>query len=165
MFEAERVENQRAQQDAAHQSELAHRAFLAEQARILPSVSPELADPEKGQERRVKTFEYLQKAGFDDATLKYVSAHELRISYNSMLYEEGQEQAKQVSSLPRKAAAAPKTVRPSGQSAVSPQRALQGLETKLTQVGKSGRLNDAYDAAASVMAARREQASRKGSRQ
>lgn len=140
----------------------ARQSFLAEETKRLAEISPELADPEKGKERRQKTADYLVKQGFEASILGDISAVELTIAHKAMLWDEAQAEAKRKAALPRKATPQPaaKAIKPSGQGAVSPQRELQGLETKLTKVGKGGSLSAAYDVAAELMAARRAQQQR-----
>lgn len=153
---------QDAEQARQRSSAAARQTFLAEESKKLAELSPELSDPEKGVERRQKTAEYLVKQGFGQELLGEISALELTIAYKARMWDEAQAEAKRKASLPKKTTPtpAPKGVKPSGQGAVSPQRELQGLETKLTKVGKSGSLSASYDAAAELMAARRAQQQR-----
>lgn len=160
--EQELADLKAAEAESARVAAAARQAFLAEEGKRLAEISPELADPEKGKERRQKTAEYLVKQGFEASILGDISAVELTIAHKAMLWDEAQADAKRKAALPRKVAPIPagKPVKPSGQGAVSPQRELQGLETKLTKVGKGGSLSAAYDVAAELMAARRAQQQR-----
>lgn len=135
-FEAERLAVKQAKTEASQQAELAHRVFLAEQAQKLPDLAPELADPEKGQERRAKAFEFLHEQGFTPEDTQRISALELSIAFDAMRWRESQQKAKEMAAVPRKQPlAAPKALGPKAASTPSKGRELQGLETKLTQRG------------------------------
>lgn len=158
-FEAERTELKRATAEASEQSALAQRAFLADEAQKLATLEPELVDADKGQTRRQKTFDHLEKRGFPKELFPNISALELSVAYDAMRWREAQANAKAAAAVPRKNPTAPasKVVRPSGDGGASPQRNLQALSQKLT---KSGKLDDFVN----LMNAEEEQRARKARR-
>ena len=136
-YDAEKADLERAKKYAEEQSELSYRAFIAEQSQELPKVAPELADPEKGAERRAKVFKHLEERGFPPEVLKHVSAIELAVAYDAMRFREMDAKAKTQAAAPRKTQPTPpaKPVKPTGTGSVSPQRNLQALSQKLTKTG------------------------------
>jgi hypothetical protein len=148
VYDAEKAEVERARKTAAEQSNAAHSAFLAEEAKKLPELAPELVDPERGEARRKEVAEFLFNRGIDAESLRYASAAELGIAslaLDGLKYREAQAKAR------AKAKAAPvtqptnakpaKAISPGAQASFpTKQRALQGLETRLT---RSGSIDDA----------------------
>lgn len=159
-MEAERERLDRFNAETKRVSDLAYQRFLADEGEKLRSVAPDLADPDKGPDRRRRVAEFLVKQGFEPERLRYATAAELSIAQDAMKWREAQADAQRRASLPKKQPAAappPKPIASNGAgTAAPPQRALQGLETKLT---KSGSLDDAV----SLLLARQTQAS-KGNR-
>ena len=159
-FERERTDLREAQRQSAHKSELAHRAFIAEQSQELQRIAPELVDPKEGPARRTKVFAYLTDAGFPPEVLKDISAIELKIAWKAARFDEMEAKAKQAATAPRRnpIAAPAKPVRPAGNGDASPQRNLQGLSQRLTNSGKLDdfvALMDAEQAQAALKAKRR----------
>lgn len=131
-----RDEAYRLAQEAKHTSELAYQRFIAEEAQKLPTMAPELIDPEKGAERRQKVAEHLFSNGYDPETVKHMSAFELTTTWKAMMWDEAQKRAKAQTQMPRKQppGSPPRGIAPNAASpGASPKRALQGLETRLTK--------------------------------
>lgn len=159
-FERERQELKQAQRAAAQQAELADRTYLAEQAKELERIAPELVDPKEGQARRQKVSSYLVDAGFAPEVLRNISAVELKIAWKALRFDEMEAKAKQAATAPRRnpIATPAKPVRPAGSGDASPQRNLQGLSQRLTNSGKLDdfvALMDAEQAQAADKAKRR----------
>lgn len=66
----------------------AHVAFLKAEAAKLPDLAPDLADPEKGPERRTKVAQHLLSMGIAPEALKTISAAEMAIAYDAYLYRQ-----------------------------------------------------------------------------
>lgn len=139
---------ERVAEKAAKASKSAREAFLAEQSTKLAELSPELADPEKGKERRVKTAEYLVKQGFPAEVLADISAAELTIADKARMWDEAQEAAKKQASLPRKNPVSTAKPVPSGSSASAPtpQRNAQLANARLAKLGTIDAFVAALDA-------------------
>lgn len=56
----------------------------------LAEIAPDLADPEKGPERRAAVVQYLAKDGFTRDVIEYISAREMRIAHKAMLWDQAQ---------------------------------------------------------------------------
>lgn len=143
-FEADTDALQKAQAESAKQSQVAQATFLADEAKKLETLEPELVDPEKGQARRQKTFDYLATEGFPRELFANISALELKIAYKAYRFDESQKAAAKAANLPRKNPTAPasKVVKPTGDgvgASSSYARQHQILSAKLT---KSGKLDD-----------------------
>lgn len=116
---------------------------------------PELLDPVKGPEERRKIGAYLLDYGFDVKVLEDISAAELSIARKARLYDEAQAEAKKQAANPKKAPVIPpKVISPASGAPVSPKRALQGLNDRLTKKG-------GLDAFAALMTAEQEQGAKK----
>jgi len=65
----------------------AYSEFVEEQAKLLPTLAPELVDPVKGEARKAEVAKYLQTAGVSADALNNISAQELAISHKAMKYD------------------------------------------------------------------------------
>lgn len=142
-YDADKAEVERAQKAATEQEQSAYAAFHAEQNKLLPDLAPELVGDAPSVKARWESMgKLLFETGFQQEDLKAISAAELRIAslaVDGLKYREAQKKARE------KASATPnqrlngkpaKSLGPSAQQAVpSKARALQGLETRLTQRG------------------------------
>jgi len=138
--EAEEVERITREQSLA--ANLARQKFVQAEAARLAEIAPELADPIKGQERREKVGKFLLENGVPADALANISAVELALARDAMLYREAKKNAALKTSQPKPKAApapAPKTISPVSGQPISPQRQLQALNQRLT---KSGKLED-----------------------
>jgi hypothetical protein len=123
-------------------------------------MAPELADPEKGAERRAEVTKHLLSNGYDAETMRHMSAFELTTCWKAMKWDQAQTEAKRREALPRKQtpAPAPKAISPVSGNPVSPQRTLQGLRANLAKTGT-------LDAFVALDVAEQEAKARKGRRQ
>ncbi|MED5549867.1 MAG: hypothetical protein VX529_10970 [Pseudomonadota bacterium] len=126
-----------AQQAAEAQS---HREFLQREQARLPEVAPDLADPEKGAERRQKLAKFLTDQGVDKEALKWASADELGLAYDAMRYRELQAQPKTTAKPTPKPA--PKAVKPGAQAKTTPRKA-QVRTKAMKRLGTTGSVDDA----------------------
>lgn len=93
-FEAEQSQLAEAARAAQTAEVQAHEQYVRTEFERLKAVSPELADPEKGPERRGEVTKYLQGLGIPDQALVKISATEMSIARKAMLYDLLQAKAK-----------------------------------------------------------------------
>lgn len=74
---------------------IAFRTYVEEQARLLPEISPELADPIEGPKRKQQTMNYLIEQGIPREQANGASAREALIAYKAMLYDMAMLKAKE----------------------------------------------------------------------
>lgn len=149
-FDAEREQAGKLQAEAARTQEASHRAFLAEEAKKLADLAPELVDPKLGETRRKAVAEFLVQNGIEPDALSYASAAELKIAslaLDGLKWREAQAKARaKASEAPKPQAVQTRAARPiapaPSEGVPSKARALQGLETRLT---KSGSIDDAIN--------------------
>lgn len=148
-FDAEREQAGKLQAEAARTQEAAHRAFLAEEAKRLAEVAPELVDPKMGETRRKAVAEFLVQNGIEPDALRYASAAELKIAslaLDGVKWREAQAKARAKASEAPKQQPAPtrpaRPIAPATSGIPSKGRELQGLEARLT---KTGSLDAAVD--------------------
>lgn len=148
-FDAEREQAGKLQAEAARTQEASHRAFLAEEAKKLAEVAPELVDPKMGEARRKAVAEFLVQNGIEPDALSYASAAELKIAslaLDGMKWREAQAKARAKASEAPKQQPAPtrpaRPIAPATSGIPSKGRELQGLEARLT---KTGSLDAAVD--------------------
>lgn len=142
--EREQIETYAKQVDAekakaAKASEVARAAWLADEAKKLTELSPELADPKEGPARRAEVGKYLVAQGFAEETVRDVSALELSIARKAMLWDNAQKAAKAAANLPRKNPISTAKPMPAasaaGAAVASPKRDLQAASQRLTKTG------------------------------
>lgn len=68
----------------------AHQTYVKAELARLAEIAPDLADPEKGGERRQVVVAYLKKHGSTDAEIRNISAAEMVIANKARLYDEAQ---------------------------------------------------------------------------
>lgn len=68
----------------------ANEAFLREEAAKLHELAPELADPQKGAERRQEVAKYLVQGGIPTEALNTISAAEMTIAWKAMRWDKAQ---------------------------------------------------------------------------
>lgn len=118
-YEADQQRLAEAQRETAKAQTIAHEQFVRTEAARLAEIAPDLADPEKGAERRTQVAEFLLKQGIPQDALRQISAVEMAIARDAMRYRELQA-ASQAKPKPKPSAPAPKaTVRPSAAPAQS----------------------------------------------
>lgn len=157
-YEAEQAQIAHAKREADKASEVAFSSFVKTEAEKLSTIAPELTDPAKGPERRKAAAEYaISNYGFTPDDVRNISAAELTILHKAKCWDDSQAQTKaaaiKVKTQPP-AKPVPKAVSPVSGAPVSPQRALQGLNDRLTKKG-------GLDAFAALMTAEQEQGARK----
>lgn len=141
-YEEEAAEVERITREQSLAADYARQKFVQAEAARLAEIAPELADPVKGQERREKVGKFLLENGVPADALANISAVELAMARDAMLYREAKKNAALKASQPKPKAApapAPKTISPVSGQPISPQRQLQALNQRLT---KSGKLDD-----------------------
>jgi hypothetical protein len=133
-YEADQQRLTEAQTKASEAQALAHEQFIRTEGARLAEIEPELADPEKGPERRTKVGEYLLKRGIPKDALRQISAAEMSIAYDAMRYRELQAAA-QAKPKPKPTAPPPRaTIRPSaGQPSSSTERSASTLANRFAQ--------------------------------
>ncbi len=142
-YDMERDELSRLTQAQQVEQQKAYADFVKAEEAKLAEVAPELADPEKGAERRKAVSEFLQSQGFAPAQLANITASELAIAHDAMRYRK----AKEAMADPLKPVLKP-VVKPAGTRGgnSNPTAHLEALRKK---ADSSGRLEDtkAYRAA------------------
>lgn len=128
-------------QQAAEQQ--AHTVFMQREAAQLAEVAPDLADPEKGSERKKELGQYLAKQGVTTDQLKWASAGELALAYKAMMYDRLQAQPAHAKSVQQKQA--PKAVKPAAEAKTKPRKA-QERDAALKRLERSGSRDDAVAA-------------------
>jgi hypothetical protein len=120
-YEAERQQLEEAAAATTKAQQIAHQTFLQTEwkalAELSPDLAPDVADPQKGADKRKAVVQYLSDYNFPQSAIAEISAAELTIAHKAMLYDRGQAALK-AAPKPKPAAAAPRTpVRPgAGQS-------------------------------------------------
>ena len=151
-------EQEQAQLDqlqAAHRTAEAteYQQFVATEAEKLPAAAPDLADPEKGAERKRELGQFLQGQGYTSEQLKWIGATDLALAYDAMRYRQLKDKAQAELTKPRPAAAAQMPVRPATGGAATPKTArIAELEAK---ANRTGRLDDVIALRAARRAASR----------
>lgn len=131
---------QQAQQAAERQ---AHGEFLQREGERLKDVAPELADPEKGAERRKELAQYLVQQGVTTEQLKWASAGELAIAHKAYLWDRAQTQPAKTPPVQQKTA--PRAVKPAAEAKTKPRKA-QEADVAMKRLSKTGSLDAATDA-------------------
>lgn len=90
----------------------AHAAFVRQEAAKLAEIAPDLADPDKGAERRQAVGKFLMDRGVEPDAIRQISASEMSIAYDAMRWREAQA-AMKAAPKPKPAAVPKATVRPS----------------------------------------------------
>jgi hypothetical protein len=135
----------------------AQQRFLSSESAALAELVPDLVDPVKGTERREKLQRFLiEEGGIAPDALAGATAREISIAYDAMRYREARAAARNAAQArpTTQAAPPPKAVSATTGGPVSPQRTMQGLESKLT---KSGSIDDAV----ALLVARSQQTQRR----
>jgi hypothetical protein len=121
----------------------AHTEFLQRETARLAELAPDLADPEKGGERKAELGKFLSEQGVDAEALKWASAQELSLAYDAMRWRKAQAEASKPKSVTTKQA--PKAVRPGAEAKTKP-RAVKQREAAMKRLGQSGSVDDAVAA-------------------
>lgn len=119
-FETEQQHLQKLAAAAEEAQAQAHQAFLREQTEKLREIAPELADPEKGVQRRTDVAKYLVAQGVDQSALNSISAVELTIAHKAMLFDQAKANL-QAAPKPKPAASKP-VVKPAAATSHNPAR-------------------------------------------
>jgi hypothetical protein len=111
----------------------AFEGYVKAEFQKLAEIAPDLADPEKGAERRTTVTKYLVAQGIEPAALKHISAAEMLIAEKARRWDEAQ--AKLQAAPKPKPAPPPKTVtKPTAaQGATSQQRTAQQIANRFAQ--------------------------------
>jgi hypothetical protein len=122
-FEAEQRQLQQLAVAAQKAEAQAHEAFVKREFEKLAEIAPDLADPEKGPERRSEITQFLVKQGVDPAAIGGISAVEMALARDAMKWRQAQAQL-QAAPKPKPAAPAPRApARPAASApAANPQR-------------------------------------------
>lgn len=118
-----------------------HRTFVEQRTQNLTQlaesddpIAKALVDTQEGVKRQRDVFAYMQKAGMEHDTLMWVPASGLTMAYKAMMYDRGNERAKELPTKRAhpKAKPAAKAVRatPSGVQGSSQRQRLQALRAK-----------------------------------
>ena len=129
------------QLDAARQAAEALRfdSFLATEARLLPRLAPDLADPHQGPARKARLGGFLLKSGFSAERIAQASAADLALAYDAMRWREAQDG---LTSRPGRGAPAHRSVRPT--AAQAPRSgAVRRASDALARLSRSGTVEDA----------------------
>lgn len=131
-LEREQLHELQAAQHAEQQK--AYSAFIEAEETRLRDLDPELADPEKGKERRAEVGQYLIESGVPADALSNISAVELVIARKAMRYDRAQ--AAMSEPLKPKITASP-PVKPAGaRGGNNSNQHLESLNKRLTTSGK-----------------------------
>lgn len=108
----------------------AHTAYVSAEFERLKEIAPDLADPEKGGERRQVVVAYLKKHGSTDAEIRNISAAEMVIANKARLYDEAQAALKaRPTPKPTPAARSTAPVRPAAAQSQTPtERSRQAVQ-------------------------------------
>lgn len=100
-FEGERQQLAEAAQATRFAETQAHEQYVKTEFERLKEVAPDLADPEKGGERRTEVTKYLQGLGIPNDALVKISATEMSIARKAMLWDQAQTKAKSTPLAPK----------------------------------------------------------------
>lgn len=107
-------------------------AYVRTEFQRLAEIAPDLADPEKGPERRIAVGAYLKANGITEEAISQISATEMLIAEKARLYDELKANAAaKPSPKPNPLAARPALVRPAASASHSPTRsAIQQAQSR-----------------------------------
>jgi hypothetical protein len=133
-FEAETQQLQQLASAKQQAATLAQQEFVKAEFARLAEIAPDLADPEKGAEKRTAVTTYLVGQGIEPEALRNISATEMVLAHKAMLWDQAQTALKAAPKPTPKPAPKPAPVRPAAaQPGTSQQRATQTLERRFAQ--------------------------------
>ena len=135
---AERAQLQQLQQTQQQAQAQERQRFLAAEAQKLPSVAPELVDPEKGTERRQELQRFLNTEGIPDQVISQADAKMISLAYDAMRFRALQAQAQQQlgRKTPTQQPARPGLRPTAARGGTSQSRQLDQAKNRLAQTGK-----------------------------
>jgi hypothetical protein len=126
-FEAETQQLQQLASAKQQAATLAQQEFVKAEFARLAEIAPDLADPEKGPEKRTAVTTYLVGQGIEPEALRNISATEMVLAHKAMLWDQAQTALKAAPKPTPKPAAKPAPVRPAAAAAqVSPTKQAVG---------------------------------------
>lgn len=149
-YDTELQAAQQLYQAKQHAEAQQQRQFYAEQEAKLKEIAPELADPEKGVQKRQELAQWLIEQGADPDDLVNITAWQAKVAYDAMRMSQVAKSAPQATKPP-----APKPVRP----AASPANA-NPLKKQLDAAQKELASTGSLDAAQRVMILKQQMAAR-----
>lgn len=133
-YEAELAQLQKLSAAKQQAETQAYEAYVKAEAAKLAEIAPELADPEKGGERRQAVAQYLVKAGVDPDSIRHISAAEMSLAHKAMLWDEAQAKLKAAPKPAPKPAPKAAPVRPAAAQPGTPQqRTAQQIQHRFAQ--------------------------------
>lgn len=144
LFEREqaRADYDKLQADIQSAQRVEYQAHVAKLVEELPTVVPDLVDPEKGTERVNAVGKFLSDMGIPQDQIRWVSATELALAYDAMRWRQSQDKARTaVAAATRPSTPPTRPVRPAGSAPASSQQS--AVETAKNRLAKSGGIDDA----------------------
>lgn len=144
LFERERAKKDydALQADIQAAQKVEHQAHVAKLVEDLPTLVPDLVDPEKGTERVNAVGKFLSDMGIPQDQIRWVSANELSLAYDAMRWRQSQDKARTaVAAATRPSTPPTRPVRPAGSAPASSQQS--AVETAKNRLAKSGGIDDA----------------------
>lgn len=137
----ERADFTKLQADIKDAQNIEYRAHVSKLVEDLPSVVPDLVDPEKGSERVNEVGRFLTGMGIPQDQIAWITAPELSVAYDAMRWRQSQDTARKA--VTARPASSPPTrpVRPAGSAPRSSQQS--AVETANRRLTKSGSIDDA----------------------
>lgn len=142
-YEAERAELQRVAQATQQADVKAHHAYVAQEFETLKTVAPELADPEKGAERRTEVTKYLQELKIPNDAIVRISAVEMSIARKAMLWDQAQSKAAKPNPAPKPAPSAQRPLARGGAATGPADPKAKAASTAKNRFVQTRSLNDA----------------------
>ena len=133
-YDTELAQLQKLSVSKQHAEALAFDTFVRAEFEALKVMAPDLADPVTGGAKMAEVTSYLRTGGYDDDTLRQISARDMTIARKAMLYDKA-EAARAARPAPRPIAPAPKAVvRPAaGQAQSSTERTAAQIANRYAQ--------------------------------
>lgn len=144
LFEREqaRADYDKLQADIQSAQRVEYQAHVAKLVEDLPTLVPDLVDPEKGAERVNAVGKFLSDVGIPQDQIRWVSATELALAYDAMRWRQSQDKARTaVAAATRPSTPPTRPVRPAGSAPASSQQS--AVETAKNRLAKSGGIDDA----------------------
>lgn len=124
---------------SAQQTE--YQAHVSKLLEDLPTIVPDLMDPEKGPERANEISKFLGGLGIPTEQIQWATAAELSVAYDAMRWRQSQDKARQTVAATRPSTPPTRPVRPGGSAPTSSQQS--AVETAKTRLAKSGGIDEA----------------------
>lgn len=144
LFEREqaRADYDRLQAEIKTAQHVEYQAHVAKLVEELPTLVPDLVDPEKGTERVNAVGKFLSDMGIPQDQIRWVSATELSLAYDAMRWRQSQDKARQaVATATRPPTPPTRPVRPASSAPTSSQQS--AVEAAKNRLSKTGGVDDA----------------------